>query len=132
MPRTSWWLKLRKANGLRADRIKLFTGLSGGDFENIRKLVEDSGGACTQAMFEKQKQGGSSGLFAARVGLEVLKYERVVLCGIPMEATAHFNRPEPWADAIPSRQGWLEALPVLKGKVFSMSGWTRELLGAPQ
>lgn len=74
---------------------------------------------------------GSSGLFAAKVALE-LGADRVVLAGVPLTVDgAHFFDPRPWTDRAGFVRGWQTALPHIKDRVRSLSGWTRELLGAP-
>lgn len=73
---------------------------------------------------------GSSGLYAAQVALE-LEYDDIVLCGVPMTLTSHFFDNSPWEHCPKYRRGWNEALPELQGRVTSLSGWTRELLGPP-
>jgi hypothetical protein len=73
---------------------------------------------------------GSSGLFAVKVALE--KYERVVLCGVPMEAMrAHYFDSAPWWDVDSFWGAWQIALPHIKDRVRSMSGRTAMLLGMP-
>ena len=73
---------------------------------------------------------GSSGLFAVKVALE--KYDRVVCCGVPMDASrAHFFDSRPWVDVDSFWQAWLAALPYIATRVRSMSGRTAELLGRP-
>lgn len=71
----------------------------------------------------------SSGIFGAKVALE--DCERVVLAGIPMTNGNHFTRSKPWRDLGSFTSGLKQALPHLIGRVRSMSGVTRELLGAP-
>lgn len=72
---------------------------------------------------------GSSGLFAVKVALET--FDRVVLCGVPMNAErAHYFHSAPWRDVGSFRDAWITALPFLKN-VRSLSGWTAELLGFP-
>jgi hypothetical protein len=74
---------------------------------------------------------GSSGLFATKVAIEK-GFDRVVLCGVPMDPQApHFFDPQPWQAGINFWEAWELALPHLRDKVRSMSGRTRELLGAP-
>ena len=74
---------------------------------------------------------GSSGYF----GVEVAKHlgaDRIVLCGIPMTPTEHFDGDEPWEMANAHWKHWLREHE--RGKldgVRSMSGRTRDLLGAP-
>lgn len=74
---------------------------------------------------------GSSGLLAVTAALD-LGFSSVILCGVPLTlAGAHYDDPRPWEDAGNYRAGWIEQLPVLKDRVKSLSGWTRDLLGAP-
>jgi hypothetical protein len=82
--------------------------------------------------FPGQTNSGSSGLFAAKFALMDLGFDRAVLCGIPMiAAQAHFFTPQPWMGAKAHMTGWTQAMPVIKDRVRSMSGWTRDILGAP-
>jgi len=72
--------------------------------------------------------GGSSGAAAV---LEALKLaDKVVLCGMPMDKRPHLRRPGGWLPA-DSHHGWWEQNKDQLVNVRSMSGWTRELLGAP-
>ena len=77
--------------------------------------------------------GGSSGLLAVQVVLQDLMIEHSVLAGIPMTETRHFDpvRYKPWPEALYYRAKWEDNLVLLKKHVRSMSGWTREILGAP-
>jgi len=61
-------------------------------------------------------RSGSSTLFGVEVGLE-LGYEKIIICGTPLEG-----------EYAQYQEAWKRALPRLKGKVTSMSGWTKELL----
>lgn len=72
---------------------------------------------------------GSSGLFAVKVALE--QFDRVVLCGVPMDPfRAHYFDGAPWFEVDSFTAAWKYALPHLLG-VRSMSGWTAGLLGTP-
>lgn len=74
---------------------------------------------------------GSSGLFAAKVARE-LGFDRIVLCGVPLDAEgAHFFDPKPWSAFKSFRFGWLSHRQEIAPFVRSMSGWTKEILGAP-
>lgn len=75
--------------------------------------------------------GGSSGLFGVSVALGELGAHRVILCGVPLDAQPHVGERAPWTDALRYRYAWRARKRELVGKVKSMSGWTRELLGAP-
>jgi hypothetical protein len=85
-----------------------------------------------EAEVVRERWSGSSGLFAAQIALQELGARRVVLCGCPLSPeAAHFFNSAPWTDADIFRRGFEAALPVIRDTVRSMSGWTRELLGAP-
>lgn len=74
---------------------------------------------------------GSSGLLAIQVGLE-LGYDRIVLCGVPLDRKAeHYDVRGDWPDAPRYRSAWTKNIRHLRGKVKSFSGWTRDLLGEP-
>lgn len=75
--------------------------------------------------------GGSSGLLAVTVGLE-LGCTHMVLAGVPLDYTkGHYDNPKPWRDGANYRRGWLKHEPLFRGKVRSLSGWTAELCGRP-
>lgn len=81
--------------------------------------------------FEGQKRSGSSGLFAAKVAID-LGFEKLVLCGIPLEKEqGRIDGKNHWNGATSFRQGFLEARPILAGRARSMSGWTQSILGTP-
>lgn len=73
--------------------------------------------------------GGSSGLLAVKVALEA-GATHVICAGIPMTATPHFFSKPNWRFAENHRNGWNRRKDGLT-RVRSMSGWTRQLLGAP-
>lgn len=86
----------------------------------------------TNFRFPGQRESGSSGLFALKVALVDLGFDKAVLCGVPMDAgPGHFFDPAAWRAAVSHRRGWHDVIPTLKNKARSMSGWTREQLGAP-
>lgn len=73
---------------------------------------------------------GSSGLYTTSVALR-LGYT-VVLCGVPMDARPNAFRDEKgWQGYRGYLRGWNAVADSIRGKVFSMSGWTKNLLGAP-
>lgn len=78
--------------------------------------------------------GGTSGLFACFIAL-MLGYDEIVLAGVPMTNDGHYFDP-PWQyTAFQDRgvtQVWKSAnLNILKGRVKSLSGHTKEWLGSP-
>lgn len=105
-----------------------------------RKLCGHKGGGGgpevhyrTEHRFDGQKHAGSSGLFAVKCGIELLPPEtRFVLAGVPMSIDmGHFYKAHNWADGRNYLNGWREAMPHIKDRVRSLSGWTQELLGEP-
>lgn len=77
------------------------------------------------------KMTGTSALFATRVGL-ALGYDEIALCGVPLDKSGRFYD-APWDSGLDlnvvDMKEWEAYLPVLQGRVRSMSGRTRELLG---
>ncbi len=93
--------------------------------------------------------GATSAGKAARIGL-ALEFERVILCGCPMDGSGYFpgesngipqlracqrigDPAKQTASTIRRYKTRMAELAAgeFKGLVFSMSGWTREVLGAP-
>jgi hypothetical protein len=77
-------------------------------------------------------RGGSSGFMGMVVACIVA--DRCVLAGIPMDPVQkHFSRPKKkgWPEAMYYRKVWTEYHGEYKDRVRSMSGWTKEIFGAP-
>jgi hypothetical protein len=72
----------------------------------------------------------SSGIYGAKVALDD-GFDRVVLAGVPLSKDPHFSRGKPWVQVDSFTAGFRLSVPFLMGKVRSMSGLTREVLGAP-
>lgn len=74
---------------------------------------------------------GSSGLYICQVAIIDFGYSHVVCCGIPLDEMPHFFNRIPWTPTSTYRRGWTQAYdqPELKGRIKSMSGWTRDLVG---
>ena len=109
------WQAIRKRRDYRAFTIK--------GHWNIDDTIE----------IVPERWKGSSGLYAVQIALDAFKASGVVLCGVPLwPENGHFFSPtKVWPEAEIYRRGFQAALPVIRGSVRSMSGWTRELLGAP-
>jgi len=74
---------------------------------------------------------GSSGLFAVKIALED-GHDRIVLAGVPMERGAnHFARGKAWTQRDCFTDAWTQMASKIRPSVRSLSGWTRQLLGAP-
>ena len=74
--------------------------------------------------------GGSSSQLAVMAAFKK-GIDRVVLCGVPLDASPHYDDPNPWDAYEKFRPAWQLHLNLFRGKVTSMSGWTAELLGYP-
>lgn len=74
---------------------------------------------------------GSSGLLGVGVAF-AMGAEEIILCGVRMDRQRnHFREEKGWQQHDRYRRGWLQKLDVMRGKVYSVSGWTREILGPP-
>lgn len=123
------WIKAREAAGHPpADRIVVYDTYA----EREQHRVGLKPDLVVPYRFPGQQSSGSSGLFAAKVALVDLGFDRAVACGIPMDGDrGHFFGGARWNGAQRHRAGWKEALPHIRDRLRSMSGWTSELLGAP-
>lgn len=74
---------------------------------------------------------GSSGLYAVSVALKGVGHPRVILCGIPMDRRKNSFSGREWASYSRYVKGWTTRLEELRGRVRSLSGWTRATFGAP-
>ena len=121
----SWLLlrKCRRVNGaVQPDYMGTLT-------HSIRK----SPGVKCVHLFEER--GGTSTLFGVQVGLT--KYERIIVVGAPLDASGRFYEP-PWRTGHDYKRSdgfgaWenLKGQGEFEGRVYAMSGATRELLGSP-
>lgn len=75
---------------------------------------------------------GTSSLNAVRVGL-ILGYERIVLAGVPLDSTGHYFSPPCYSETDYNLEDdlnhWRKSAVEWQGKVKSLSGHTREILG---
>lgn len=85
----------------------------------------------TANKFPGMRNPGTSGMFAAKVALCDLGFNRVVLCGVPLDPRPHFFDDKPWTEAENYKQSWRDIPLEFRQRMRSMSGWTRELLGGP-
>lgn len=122
------WLAARRRNGY-PDALELRTN----NTADVKNLFAANGieAVQTEYCFPGQEHSGSSGMFAAKVALIDLGFERAVLCGIPMTPTPHFYGGPAWDVAGRYLQRWRDVPAEYKDRIRSMSGATRELLGAP-
>jgi hypothetical protein len=78
----------------------------------------------------KERWPGSSGLYTVQNALS-MGYCAIICAGMPYSVSQHYHKQEPWQHANGYHRGWKRALPHIRDKVKSMSGWTAELLGKP-
>ena len=71
---------------------------------------------------------GSSAFLGAQAGVG-MGYKKIILCGCPM--TGANNDPNKKERYDTFQKGWIKFVDMLQGRVRSMSGWTKEFLGAP-
>lgn len=117
----SKWVETRRIRGYEPARQYAY-------HEDMR--VEPRANIVTPYHFERTHQSASSGIFAAKVAME--QGYRAILCGVPLSfGQAHFFDSAEWKGAPSFVEGFKQAAPFLLGRVKSMSGKTREVLGAP-
>lgn len=79
---------------------------------------------------------GSSGWAAARLALK-LGFDQVILCGVPMDNGRYANGGQaimfqsPQTNSLSVFRKAIELDSITRTRCFSMSGWTRDLLGEP-
>jgi hypothetical protein len=119
------WIAERAENGLPPARMTV-------TYDTLSKRIAFTPDRLVPYLLPGQQSSGSSGLFAVKVALQDLGFDKAVCCGIPMTAKqAHFFKPADWHGAKRHQAGWVEAHRYLAGRVTSMSGWTVDLLGKP-
>jgi hypothetical protein len=121
------WLAKRKANGFPS--VPLYT------HKVTKRFPKLEGMTLTDYNFPGQPESMTSAVMAAKVALIDLGFDRVVFCGVPMTNTPHFiHRPEAptWDIADHYFKRWkMMIAPEYRARMRSMSGRTRDLLGAP-
>lgn len=69
----------------------------------------------------KGKPSGSSAMLGIETAIK-LGHRKIICCGCPLDGDRKYES---------FRRGWQERIDLIKDKVRSMSGWTRDLVGAP-
>lgn len=121
--------RIQCAASLHAD--KLCGWISQRTYRKLNKpdMIWSTGGVT--ATHTTKDWGGSSGLFAVKVAIE-MGYEKIILCGVPMHVDGnHILRKIPWHACNQFQWVWNYRQHEINNRVRSMSGYTRELLGAP-
>lgn len=122
------WIAKREANGYPP--AKRIFGHARSVQRMRRELLPENIEAPATDLTEKLGSG-SSGLFAAEVALCELRFDRVVLCGVPLDRAPHFFGGPDWDQHDRFRRRWIKLPEEARNRMGSMSGWTRELLGGP-
>lgn len=104
--------------------IRLRRALAGGNLDY--KLVSYKRGPGVDIVQPLGPISGSSAILAALAGI-TLGYGKIVLAGCPLTGNAPEGNPY---EAF--RPGWEAEKGRVRGRVTSMSGWTREFLGGPE
>jgi hypothetical protein len=113
------WQRKREANGYARAAL------------HIGHKIDPSVDRVVDYRWPGMKGSGSSGLYAAKVALE-LGFDRIVLCGVPMEAAqAHYFDRKTWNAVQGFKPAWLTARPHIANAVRSMSGWSAQFVGKP-
>lgn len=129
--RKKGWRKKRKDRGYPDAKRHMGHPEAFRNKTTVMKWMDPDVEAAPYRMTE-EGPSGSSGLYAAKVALVDLGFDRIVLCGIPMTATPHFFDAAPWDSARSFQRAWLHVPIAYRKRMRSMSGWTRVLLGAPE
>jgi hypothetical protein len=117
-----FWITQRLANNLDVNGCNVF----GWSKDSAPRNVD--GVTCWSDYLSQ----GSSGLFGVGAAI-MMGYKKIICCGIPMnlQINKFLNRPSFSTDKAADlyRPFWEANLPLLKDRVFSQSGWTKQLLG---
>lgn len=74
---------------------------------------------------------GTSAFYGVGFAL-LIGASKVIVAGAPIDDSPHYYEgPGIGPDIAVYRDPWRQSLEMLRGRVFSLSGWTRELLGSP-
>lgn len=121
------WTAKRHANGFPP--AGMYAAHNGNT--NIGRLGRFQPDYMTDYRWPEMSASGSSGLFAVKVAIEQ-GYDRIVLCGVPMQAqAAHFFEAREWAEVKAFTDAWTVARRHYANKTRSLSGWTAKILGKP-
>jgi len=82
-----------------------------------------------------QDGGGTSAMMAYKIAL-AMGFDEVILCGCPLQSGPYADGSAGWTDKGESNVAayydpWIKVSEQIQGIVFSMSGFTKELLGEP-
>lgn len=141
------WVTLHPLNWTR-EKDAWLAKRRGKGFPDVPLYTHDAnkapdGAILTTYCFPGQEHSGSSGMFAAKVALVDLGFDRAILCGIPMSPMKHITGADHWhtqpdvngakPSQLPGRylKRWRDVPQEYRDRIRSMSGATREMFGAP-
>lgn len=124
--RLSYWcsLHMEKMQGWQAGRR--------GNQDYIAVSRQPRVGARIDVVFP-ERFAGSSGSYVIQVLVLHYRFDRIVVCGVPMTEEGHYFDNDAWRAATQYRRPWREMAEQgeFRGKIRSMSGWTESLVGRP-
>lgn len=119
--------------------IKYVATYHSAELERIRNIRESVGGNLDYIVISQReypgvhvviqnwwKPSGSSSLLGVQAAISNFDYKKIVLCGCPLEGVN--SEKQEYANY---RAGWEKHFDKISNHVRSVSGWTKELLGAP-
>jgi hypothetical protein len=116
-------------------RVDLYRALRKARY-NHADFVTHSVGEPADVVWQVRSVASSlSGNFSAVIGI-AMGYGRIVLCGCPEDNSGHYwdsldTHPHNDFEVTRIHYHWTDHAALFKGKVRSMSGWTREFFGYP-
>lgn len=115
------WQRQREANGHPACNL-FFSHTKDAKVPELR---------VTPYLMNAMRGSASSGLYATKVALVDLSFDRAILCGIPLLSTPHYFDKKAWTGAEHFRKELSKLDTSFVNRIRSMSGWTRLFFGPP-
>jgi hypothetical protein len=98
---------------------------------DYRAIVHAADPGCPDVEVLPARWDGSSGLFMAQAALELMGASGAILCGVPMDGTGgHIHWPGSWKASARYQAAFGQAQ-ADGAAIRSMSGFSRQVLGAP-
>ena len=138
LPHVDHWVSMHDDVLRHLSEIRKQLGLAETMLHSNTPLRPDTHCACCGGMvyWHLAAALGCSGLLAVHIAV-LLGYEAILLAGIPADNHGNFYHPATMGGThgvVRAKERWEAAIrrvPAIAQRVRSLSGWTRELLGAP-